>query len=64
MYVGTVNSTLDVFLTGLIPPLLPTYRVSCVARSNSGIPPIQGKLNCHGTNIELNQKEIKGGLLN
>jgi hypothetical protein len=28
------------FLTGLIPPLLPTHRDSCVARIYSGIPPI------------------------
>jgi hypothetical protein len=31
------------FLTGLIPQLLPTHRVSCVDRINSGIPPIDNK---------------------
>jgi hypothetical protein len=31
------------FLTGLIPPLLPTHCVSCVARINSGIPSINNE---------------------
>jgi hypothetical protein len=29
--------------TGLFPPILPTHRVSCVARINSGIPPIDNE---------------------
>jgi hypothetical protein len=34
---------ISLFLTGLIPPLLLTHRVSCVARINSGIPPIDNE---------------------
>jgi hypothetical protein len=30
-------------ISGLIPPLLPTHCVSCVARINSGIPPIDNE---------------------
>jgi hypothetical protein len=35
--------TYCIYLTGLLPPLLPTHRVSCVARINSGIPPIDNE---------------------
>jgi hypothetical protein len=41
---------------GQIPPLLPTHRVSCVARIYSGIPPIgneQGSLISPGGKLEL-----------
>jgi hypothetical protein len=60
-------------LVGQIPAVSPTHRVSCVARVNSGIPPIDneqwisltpgGKLNCHGCYIEFNEREIKGVLI-
>jgi hypothetical protein len=33
----------EIGITGLIPPLLPTHRVSCVARIYSGIPPIDNE---------------------
>jgi hypothetical protein len=62
-----------IFLTGFIPPLLPTHCVFCVARINSGIPPTMNSedrcvpgesKNCQETLIEFNQKEIKGGVFN
>jgi hypothetical protein len=37
------DTTRGFFLTGLISPLLPTLRVSCVARINSGIPQIDNE---------------------
>jgi hypothetical protein len=46
MYKSVVWRKLDgsaVIFTGLIPPLLPTHRVSCVARIYSGIPPIDNE---------------------